>query len=110
MLQEQIDNKGGCWVEVELPRDENIVELEVGEEFIGLFVESKPNPAFENEVIHEFRDESKNKRIMYGKKNLDRWMKQVDPGSRVRVKRFEDRKVGQPKPLHMFKVWKWEEK
>lgn len=93
------------WVEVELPRDENTIELEVGEEFIGVYVGSKPNYAFEDEVIHIFETEMGNMRKMYGKANLDRWMKAVALGSRVKIRRLEDKRIGQPKPLHMFKVW-----
>jgi len=108
--QTNFDEGGGGWVEVEIPRDESVVELDVGEEFIGVFVGSKPNPNFEGELIHVFQTDNGNMRMMYGKTNLDRWMKNVPNGVRVRVKRFDDKRIGQPKPLHVYKVWIWEEK
>jgi hypothetical protein len=91
-------------------RDENVIELDVGEEFIGFFVHSKENPAFKDKLIHVFESDNGNMRMMYGVTNLDRWMKQVSPGTRVRIKREDDRKVGKAKPLHMFRVWVREEK
>jgi len=107
--QKQIDNGKGGWKLVEVPKPENVVELDVDEEFIGVFVGSKPNPNFEGELIHVFETEGGNMRMMYGKTNLDRWMEQVSPGTRVRVKRLDDKKIGQPKPLHVFRVWIWED-
>jgi len=108
-MAQKMLNDEGCWKEVEIPKDENIIELSIGEEFVGLFAGSKPNPSFDGELIHVFETDNGNMRMMYGKTNLDRWMKNVSPGSMVKISRLEDRKVGQPKPLHMFKVWIWEE-
>jgi hypothetical protein len=106
--QVDLGDKGG-WVEVELPKDENVIELEVGEEFIGIYAGVKPNPTFKNDVIHVFETENGNVRMMYGKTNLDRWLKVIDFGNRVKIKRLEDKKIGQPKPLQIFKVWVWED-
>ena len=110
MSQSQIDGKGVVWHEVVIPKPEDVVELEVGGEFVGTFVGSKPNENFEGEIIHMFETSAGNMRMMYGKTNLNRWMEQVSPGSLVRIKRLEDKRVGQPKPLHMFKVWIGESK
>ena len=104
-MQRVIDNEGsGGWKEVVLPPDENVISLGVGEEFVGLYVGTKDNPNFEGDLIHMFETESGNLRMMYGKTNLDRWMDAVSPGSWVKIRRLDDRKVGQPKPLHMFKA------
>ena len=109
MKETKLDSLG-TWVEVVLPKSEDVIELGVNEEFIGTYVGTKPNETFEDSVIHVFETESGNLRMMYGKTNLDRWMRAVGFGSRVCVKRLDDKRIGQPKPLHMFKVWVWSDK
>ena len=107
--QVSISGNNGGWVAVVLPHDENVIELGVGEEFIGVYAGTKPNPTFKNEVIHVFETENGNLRMMYGKANLDRWLKAVIFGNRVKILRCEDKKIGQPKPLQVFKIWVWED-
>ena len=107
--QQSIDKKEGSWVKAEYPRDDSFFKLEVGEQFIGLYVATKKNPNFENEVIHVFEDNEGVVRQMNGVTNLDRWMSGIEGGTRVKIVRIEDLKVGKPKSLHRFEVYLWKE-
>lgn len=109
MSQTILDKNKGHWIPAVYPVDESIVRLEVGEQFIGRYVAAKPNPTFENEVIHVFEDEAGVVRQMYGVTNLDRWMSGIDPGVMVKIVRIDDMKIGKPKPLQRYEVFLWEE-
>lgn len=102
-------DKKGRWIEVELPKDENVIDLEVGGEFIGKFLETKPSEVFEGDFYHNFETLDGSIKKMYGKANLDRWLSGIKPGTMVKIKRFDDKKVGQPKAMQRFKVWAWQE-
>ena len=108
--QQSIDKKdSGCWVKADFPKDESFFKLDVGEQFIGMYVATKKNPTFENDVIHVFEDHDGVIRQMNGVTNLDRWMSGIDPGTKVKIVRIEDLKVGKPNPLQRFEVYIWKE-
>jgi hypothetical protein len=99
----------GTWRLAPYPRDDSFIRLEVGEDFSGLFVATKNNPNYEGDKIHVFEDDEGNVRQMNGTSNLDKWMSVVEPGSVIRIKRLNDRKIGKPKPLQVFEVYIWDE-
>jgi hypothetical protein len=105
MEQKTFNKADVVWRLLPYPRNESFVKLEVGEEFKGIYVSSKPNPNFKDEKIHVFEDDEGNVRQMNGTANLDRWLSVVDPGSYVKVVRVKDKKIGQPKPLQVFEVY-----
>ena len=106
-----VDKSKGRWVEAEYPKDPNEVYLEVGGEFEGLYMETKPNELYKDDWVHIFRVKGDpEQKYMYGKSNLNKWFENIKPGTFVKIKRFPDQKIqNQPKPLQKFKVWTWEE-
>ena len=103
------DDEDGDWIEVDKPRDPNEIYLEVGDEFVGFYLETRKNQIYTDDVIHVFKvkDEAEEK-FMYGKSNLDKWMDAVPVGNIVKIKRFKDVHIpNKPKPLQQFKVWVW---
>lgn len=116
MVQNSLEEQhhDGQWELLELPKDESFIKLKVGENLVGIFVATRQNTSFPNEVIHVFETDEVNDdgeqiiRQMNGTTNLDRWMSLVSPGDRVKVSRKEDKKLhGQPKPLQMYEVRVW---
>ena len=43
MSQSSIDSKDGCWVDIVPDKSEDIVALEIGEDFVGLFISRVEN-------------------------------------------------------------------
>jgi len=106
-MQEKI--KDINWVLAPYPVDESFVKLEIDEEFIGRYTGSKPNPNFKDDLIHVFEDINGDIKQINGTTNLDRWISVIDPGNMVKIRRFKDKIIGQPKPLQVYKVWIQEE-
>ena len=116
MEQRSIDNKMDGWVELERPKDESFVKLEVDEVFVGRYASSKDNPNFPDEKIHVFQLlDSDDIKQFNGTVDFDRWISILKPGDIVFIRRLENQNLPNVngkirKPMQVYKFWKKKEK
>ena len=107
--QSSIDNKGK-WVKVIPDKPDNIVSLEVNESFIGVFVSRKENTDSKfGGFFYTLERESGELATMFSTTDLDRSMRKLESGDRIKVSRLKDQPMPPPKqPMQKYVVERWE--
>jgi len=100
----------GKWVLADYDKDESFIKLDVGEEVVGRLAAKKENYLGNLYYIIEKEDDEIIK--ISDTTNLHKWMANIEPGDRLKIKRKPDRKLpqvdGEPKqPLQMYEVYVW---
>jgi hypothetical protein len=108
--EKEQENEGG-WVLAKYEKDDSFKNLEVGEEFVGVYVSQDKN--YLGKIFYILQEEEGEMRKMNDTTNLNKWMHNIEPGDRIKIVRLPDKKLPQAhsseprKPLQMYKVYVW---
>lgn len=108
MLNNQLSfDNDGHWMELHPEKPKNLISLEVGENVVGTFVSRVENTVYDG-FVYTIQKEDSELYTMYSTTTLDRMVKQLESGDRIRITRSEDKPMPSPKkPLQIYKVEKW---
>jgi len=111
--QRSIDNDGH-WEDIVPDKPEDIVSLEIGDDFVGTFIlrrenkESKYKSENKKTWIYDLKRENDKSAIMYSTTNLDLSMRKLEPNARIRILRLDDKPMQPPKQaMQVYKVQQW---
>ena len=104
----QVSLDGKEWVRDEAPESSvDFVKLDVGETLVGLLLEKKPNPTFQDKMIYVIKQKDGTQKIINGTTSLDLWMKNREVGEELLIKRLPDKPSIDPakQPLQQYETY-----
>ena len=113
-IQTGISEEDGHWKDVVKDKPEGVVSLEIGDDFVGIFLSREENTETEYKDkiswIYKLKTENGKTAKMYSTTDLDYSMKKLSPNTRIRILRLDDKPMPPPKqPMQIYKVQEWVE-
>ena len=111
--QQSIDNEGH-WEDIVPDKSDDIVSLEIGDDFVGKFISREENTESKykdkKSWIYNLEWENGKSTIMFSTTDLDRSMKKLEPDTKIRILRLDDKPMPPPKQaMQVYKVQRWVE-